>query len=94
VTAHAAFAHLPGADLIAAGIEDLAAQRETVASLLVSIGGLRLRAAGLGLPPLLDNPEIRLYQSLARENQDAAHGRYNALVRVLVSFERALECVN
>jgi hypothetical protein len=85
-------AHLPGAGLIASGIEDLTQRRETVASLLVSVGGRRLRAAGLRLPPLLENPELRLYLWLARENEDAAHGRYNALIRLLVSFERALEC--
>jgi hypothetical protein len=88
------YGHLPGAHLVAAGLEDLDQQRETIASLLVSVGGLRLRAAGLQVPPLLDNPEIRLYQFLARENVNAAHGRYNALIRLLVSFERALECEN
>jgi hypothetical protein len=88
------FGHLPGADLVAAGIEDLAGKRETIASLLVSVGGLRLRAAGLQVPPLLDNPELRLYQALALENENAAHGRYNSLIRLLVSFERALECEN
>jgi len=31
---------------------------------------------------------------LARENPDSAHSRYNALIRTLVSFERALECAN
>ena len=55
---------------------------------------MRLRAAGLQVPPLLENPEIRLYQRLAIENENAAHGRYNALIRLLVSFERALECEN
>jgi hypothetical protein len=94
MSAHFTFSHLPGADMVAAGIADLAQQRESHAALLVSIGGLRLRAAGLDLPPLFDNPELRLYQSLARENENAAHGRYNALVRLLVSFERALECEN
>jgi len=30
---------------------------------------------------------------LAEEDADSAHGRFNALVRRLVSFERAAECV-
>jgi hypothetical protein len=29
---------------------------------------------------------------LEKEDSDAAHSRYNALVRRLVSFERAAEC--
>jgi hypothetical protein len=29
---------------------------------------------------------------LAAEDADSAHGRYNALIRQLVSFERAAEC--
>lgn len=82
----------PGSDLVVAGLDDLAKHRETIASLLVSIGALRLRESGLDVPLAFDNPERRLYDMLAQENPDAAHGRYNALVRRLVSFERALEC--
>ena len=44
------------------------------------------------LPPL-EGPEHRLYGLLARTDPDSAHGRYNALVRRLVRFERAAECV-
>jgi len=84
---------LPGADLIAAGLEDAAAGRETVGSLLVAIGAPRLRRAGLEVPVLpLSDPELRLYELLALEDSDSAHSRYNALIRQLVSFERALEC--
>jgi hypothetical protein len=39
-------------------------------------------------------PEHRLYDFLARDEPDAAHSRYNALIRRLVSFERALECAS
>jgi len=35
-----------------------------------------------------------LYALLARDNPDAAHSRYNALIRRLVSFERALACAS
>jgi hypothetical protein len=35
-----------------------------------------------------------LYLRLAAENEDDAHSRYNALVRRLVSFERALACAS
>lgn len=85
---------LPGGDLIAQGLEDLAAGTETVAALLVSIGAPRLRRLGLDVPVLLpERPEHRLYEHLARGDEDSAHSRYNALIRRLVSFERAAECV-
>lgn len=83
----------PGEDLIEQGIADLAAGLETVPSLLVSIGAPRLRRAGLRIPnSTFENPEHRLYKMLASKNADAAHSRYNALIRRLVSFERAAEC--
>lgn len=88
----AILAAYPGGDLVAAGVADLAARRETIAALLVSIGAIRLRAAGLEVAPEFSDPERRLYDLLAADSPDAAHGRYNALVRRLVSFERALEC--
>ena len=85
---------LPGADLIEAGISDLREQRETIEALLVAIGSPRLRDIGLDLPPVTyKNPEHRLFDLLAAEDPDAAHSRYNALIRRLVSFERAAECV-
>ncbi len=83
---------LPGAELVDAGVEDLRAGRETVEALLVSIGASRLRAAGVDVPEELSSPELRLYELLARSYGDDAHGRYNALVRRLVSYERAAEC--
>ncbi len=58
-------------------------------ALLVSIGAPRLRRLGLELPTTLSDPEHRLYALLRAEHGDAAHGRYNALIRRLVSFERA-----
>jgi hypothetical protein len=39
-----------------------------------------------------DPPEHRLYELLSTSDPDAAHSRYNALIRRLVSFERAVEC--
>ena len=85
-------AALPGADLVAQGLTDLRDDRVTVESLLVSIGAPRLRLSGVEVPAPLDDPEHRLYALLAAEDSDSAHGRYNALVRRLVSFERALSC--
>ena len=85
---------LPGADLVEQGIRDLADGCETVEALLVSIGASRISALGRELPPTIDDPELRLYGLLAEEDQDSAHGRYNALIRRLVSYERAAECAS
>ena len=87
-------AALPGHDLIESGIHDLQERRGTVAALIVAIGAPRLRRLGLDLPPdLPTDPEHRLYAHLAEIDEDSAHSRYNALIRRLVSFERAAECV-
>ena len=83
---------LPGAELVAEGLEDLARGRETDAALLVSIGAPRLRDGGVRVDAVLDDAEHRLYERLEREAGDGAHSRYNALLRRLVSFERALGC--
>jgi hypothetical protein len=83
---------LLGADLVEEGLSDLRAGRETVASLLVSIGAPRLRRLGMDLPSSFAGPEHRLYELLSLSDPDSSHSRYNALVRRLVSFAR-LECV-
>lgn len=88
------FEELPGGVLIEKGLEDLRDGKETVEALLVSVGAPRLRRIGLDVPAPFDRPERRLYERLAAEDSDAAHGRYNALIRRLVSFERAAECAS
>lgn len=82
----------PGGDLVRKGIDDLAAGRVTAHALLVSIGAPRLRQLGVAVPHPLDEADHRLWELLAEDGADSAHGRYNALVRRLVSFERALAC--
>jgi hypothetical protein len=84
---------LPGSDLIAAGLEDLRRGTHSIPALLVSIGAPRLRRLGYRIPNPIPDPEHRLYDLLHQADPDAAHARYNALVRRLVSFERAAECV-
>ena len=83
---------LPGQNLIETGLRDLERGRESVPALLVSVGAPRLRRLGFRIPHAIASPERRLYDFLARDNSDAAHSRYNALIRRLVSFERAAEC--
>lgn len=84
---------LPGADLVERGIADLAEGRTSIEGLLVSIGAPRLRGLGIAVERTLDEPERRLYDLLSASDPDSAHSRYNALIRRLVSFERAAECV-
>jgi hypothetical protein len=83
---------LPGGDFIETGIQDLEQGVVSVPALLISIGAPRLRLIGIRIPPALDRPEHRLYELLSREDSDAAHSRYNALIRRLVSYERAAAC--
>ncbi len=88
---------LPGADLVSRGLTDLAAGVRSAEALLVQIGRPRLRRLGIDVPETSSlavtttEPEMSLYELLAADNPDAAHSRYNALVRALVSFERAAE---
>lgn len=83
---------VPGEDLVTRGLADLRAGLETDAALLVSIGAPRLRRLGFGVVSPFPAPEHRLYARMAQTDPDAAHGRYNALLRRLVSFERAWAC--
>ena len=85
---------LPASELIASGIDDLEHRRETVAALLVAIGAPKLQSLGVQIPVHLPtNPEHRLYDLLSADEPDSAHSKYNALIRKLVSFERAVPCV-
>lgn len=85
-------ANLPGAEIVLPGIEDLKAGRETVNALAVSAAGRRL-----GVRDLVDNTDEvepaahRLYRLLNDELGDAAHSRYNAILRRVVSFARAAD---
>jgi hypothetical protein len=82
---------LPGADLVAAGLADLQAGRETVAGELVRGASTRLAELGLVVPGKGQHPD-RLYELIVAEvGERAAHARYNALRRRLASFLRAAD---
>ncbi len=87
--------NLPGAELVAAGIEDLEVGTLSIHALLVLIGAVRMQRAGLDIPQCPnapDCPEHALYVALCEQGDgNTAHSRYNAYIRRLVSFERALE---
>jgi len=82
----------PGFELVEAGLRDLTEGRRTVAALVVSIGAPRLRELGFEVTCPIEDADHTLYELLAAEDVDSAHGRYNALIRRLVSFERAAAC--
>lgn len=83
---------LPGEELIRKGLVDLEAGEVTVEACLVSIASPRLRRHGL-LPmnaTSLADAEMVLYRLLGKTEEDP-YGRYNSLLRRLVSFEHALD---
>jgi hypothetical protein len=84
-------ASFPGHEIVSVGLADLAAGRESEASLLVLMAAPRLRALGLAVPADgVGRPSHRLYE-LISESDGGAHSRYNALVGRVVSFARAAE---
>lgn len=85
---------LPGSDLIRRGVADLDAGVESTEALLVSIGAPRLRSVGVVLSSPIPDSEHKLYLRLAQKKGDGAHSSYNALIRRLVSFERAAACAS
>lgn len=85
---------LPGTDLVRRGLADLDVGRESAEALLVSVGAPRLESVGIKVAGPIASPEHKLYALLAREKGNAAHSAYNALIRRLVSFERAAACAS
>ncbi|MSU49202.1 MAG: hypothetical protein EXS37_08990 [Opitutus sp.] len=90
----ALLAGLPGAELIAEGVADVVAGRETIAGELVKVGSPRLRSCGIDVPVTPEHAldaDRRMHRLLGAAHGRDAHSRYNALIRQLVSFEQALE---
>jgi hypothetical protein len=83
---------MPGRELVVQGLADLRAGRLSTSALLVAMARTRLAATGLDVPEVTSvRPGHALYELLATEDPATAHGRYNALVRRLVSYLRAAE---
>jgi hypothetical protein len=83
---------LPGSELVERGIRDLHQRAETIEALLVSINAPGLRTLGLKVEQAFDEPELRLYRQLSKIHGDGAHSQYNALLRRMVSYQRAAQC--
>ena len=87
---------LPGAELIAMGLSDLAVNKMSIAALLVLIAYPRRVHLGIIIEyksSYPSNPEHALYFILQADNPKDAHSRYNALIRRLTSFESCLESI-
>jgi len=88
------YEHLPGGEILEAGLHDLKAGVRSVSSLLVLIAAPRLTRRGIPVPrdaatPGL--PEHELYHLLAVEHGPEAYRHYRSLLRRLVSLENALD---
>ena len=83
---------IPGDHLVEAGLQDLARGVAPAEALLVSLAARRLVSLGVAVPNPLPDAELRLYHLLAEQHGDGAHKRYNALVRRMVSYQRAVAC--
>jgi hypothetical protein len=89
-------AELPGAEIVDKGLADLRAGVESAEALLVEAFATRLRRAGVPVPelaPRAEWAELRLYRVLCAAQPAGAHGRYNALLRRMVSYARAAEAL-
>jgi hypothetical protein len=85
---------LAGEELVRYGIEELRARKRTESALLMLVAGPRLRGLGIDVhePHDIAPPyEHRLYEYLAEKYGDSAYRRYNAMIRRIVSFARAME---
>jgi|GEM_PF-994310 len=81
---------LPAGALVDRGLSDLAAERETNESLLVSLAASRLTREGVPLPATcFPDAEVRLYRRLEREHGELGHARYLAWIEQVVSFADA-----
>jgi hypothetical protein len=84
---------LPGEELAATGLADLAQGRVSDCSLLMLIAAPRLRRLGIQIPdqPFPRPYEHQLYARLDARLGTAAHSHYNSLIRRIVSYARSLE---
>ena len=84
--------NLPGSELVLPGLSEAAAGELTIGSCLVSIARPLMQSSGLAtkydIRDFIPEPERALYRLLQKEGGNA-YGRYNALLRRLVSFEQA-----
>jgi hypothetical protein len=81
-----AFRDLPGADLVAAGLQDVAAGRRTLEASLVQLAPVRLRRVGIELTALDGEAKAKVFALVVAAEDGSAHSRFNAVVDRLDSF--------
>ena len=90
------FPGVPGGELLAQGLADIARGVPSLAACLVAMAGPRLETLGLLAAGAVDAVrtgeafELAAYRLLAVDHGVAAHGRFNALARELDSGLRVL----
>ena len=96
--AFALISGLPGEELIAPGLRDLAEGRtSSPEALLILIARSRLTEAGLPFLEALEmagaspGADSRLYRTLSEKNPETAYGLFNSLRKRLDTFIRSLE---
>lgn len=86
---------LPGAEIVLAGLDDLAAGRDSVDAAAVLVAETRLGRAGIAVPGSATSegePGHRLYELLEADRDVLdPHSRYNAILRRIDGFARSLE---
>jgi hypothetical protein len=84
---------LPGQELVAQGLADLAKGELSECALLVLVAAPRLRRLGVPVPEkqLPEPCEHLLYTRLEERLGTAAHSYYNSLIRRIASFASAME---
>jgi hypothetical protein len=91
------YEHLPGGEILTAGLRDLHAGIRSVDALLVLVAAPRLARCGIRVPrldPSSTLPEHDLFELLSVEHGPEAYRYYRSLIRRLVSLEQALENFN
>jgi hypothetical protein len=86
--------HLPGGEILQAGLRDLESGVRSVNSLLLLIARPRLTRHGIRLPECAMTPglpEHELYQLLTAMHGPEAYRHYRSLLRRLVSLENSLD---
>ena len=85
---------LPGSEIVLPGLADLEAGRDTIDAAAVQVAARRLRAEDLQVPPRApdaEEPGHLLFRRISESGQPNPHSRYNAILRRVDSFARALE---
>ena len=83
---------MPGAQMVVKGLEDMENGSASVEYYLARIASPVLVKAGLlnKVSTSIDD-EINLYQLLNTKDEPNAYGKYNSLMRLLVSFETCMK---